>query len=112
MAKTVDINKLVDSFNTLKVVVQGDDVWLTQKQIAEVFQVNIRTINEHIQNIIQIEELSEDLVIRKFRIIGDHREILHYTQEMVYHIGYRINGPVGIQFRTWCTQLIETYRTK
>ena len=77
MAKTVDINKLVDSFNTLKVVVQGDDVWLTQKQIAEVFQVNIRTINEHIQNIIQIEELSEDLVIRKFRIIGDHREILH-----------------------------------
>ena len=77
MAKTVDINKLVDSFNTLKVVVQGDDVWLTQKQIAEVFQVNIRTINEHIQNIVQIEELSEDLVIRKFRIIGDHREILH-----------------------------------
>lgn len=90
---------------------ENETIWLTQKLMAELFQKDVRTINEHIQTIIADNELSMNSVIRKFRITaadGKSYEIQHYSLEMILAVGYRVRSPRGTQFRQWATaRLIE-----
>lgn len=90
------------------------DGWLTQKQIAELFDVTVPTINEHIKNILDDEEL-DDSTIRKFRIVADDgkkRKIKHYNLHMIIAIGYRVNSKKGTKFRVWATDTLHTYLTQ
>ena len=90
-------------------------VWLTQKLMAELFGKDVRTINEHIQNIVAEGELAEESVIRKFRITaadGKSYETQHYKLEVVIAVGYRVKSPRGTQFRQWATARLNDYLVK
>jgi hypothetical protein len=94
---------------------EGETIWLTQKLMADLFQKDVRTVNEHIQTIIEEGELSADSVIRKFRITaadGKGYETQHYNLEVVIAVGYRVKSPRGTQFRQWATARLNEYLVK
>ena len=90
-------------------------LWVTQKQMAKVFEVNVRTVNEHLKNIFKTEELKEDSVIRKFRITASDGKIYdtnHYNLDVVISVGYRINSKTATKFRQWATGVLKSYVTE
>lgn len=94
---------------------EGETIWLTQKLMAELFQKDVRTVNEHIQNIFAEGELSEEAVIRKFRITasdGKSYDTQHYNLEAIIAVGYRVRSPRGTQFRRWATACLNEYLVK
>ncbi|MCX6902534.1 MAG: virulence RhuM family protein [Verrucomicrobia bacterium] len=104
-----------DGKTKIEVRLQADTVWLTQKQMSELFQKDVRTINEHIQNIFEERELSQDSVIRKFRITaadGKGYETMHYNLDVAISVGYRVKSHRGTQFRIWATQRLKEYIVK
>lgn len=95
----------------LDVKLEGETVWLTQKQMAELFQKNVRTVNEHILNIFKENELMEKSVIRNFRITAEDGKIYDtrfYNLDVIISVGYRVKSQRGIQFRIWNSG--DTYR--
>lgn len=99
----------------LQVRLEDETVWLTQKLIAELFQKDVRTINEHIQNIVEERELSPDSVVRKFRITaadGKGYDTQHYNLDVIIAVGYRVKSQRGTQFRIWATQRLREYIVK
>lgn len=104
-----------DGRTHLQVRLENQTVWLTQKLLAELFQKDVRTINEHIQNIFEEGELQPDSVIRKFRITaadGKSYETQHYNLDAIIAVGYRVKSPRGTQFRIWATQRLREYIVK
>jgi hypothetical protein len=94
---------------------EGETIWLTQKLMADLFQKDVRTVNEHIQNVFSEGELSPDSVIRKFRITaadGKSYETQHYNLELVIAVGYRVKSLRGKQFRQWATARLNEYLVK
>jgi hypothetical protein len=94
---------------------ENETIWLTQKLMAELFQKDVRTINEHIQNVFEEGELSPESVIRKFRITaadGKTYDTQHYNLEVVISVGYRVKSLRGTQFRIWATQRLREYIVK
>ncbi|WP_374294668.1 virulence RhuM family protein [Acinetobacter sp.] len=95
-----------------------ETVWLTQKQMAEMFQKNVSTINEHIKNVFDEGELDQNSTIRNFRIVqqeGDRsieREVQHYNLDVIISVGYRVRSNRGTQFRIWATQVLREYIVK
>lgn len=95
-----------------------ENVWMTQALMAELFQKDVRTINEHIQNIFVEGELPREATIRKFRIVRSEgnrevaREIEHYNLEAIIAVGYRVKSPRGTQFRQWATARLKEYLVK
>lgn len=102
----------------IDVYFEDKTIWMTQKNIANLYQVDVRTINEHIKNIYEDNELEENSTIRNFRIVrleGNRnvtREILHYNLDMIFAIGYRVRSNVGIHFRRWATEILKEYTKK
>ncbi len=96
----------------LQVRLEDETVWLTQKQMAELFQKDVRTINEHIQNLFEERELTAEAVIRKFRITaadGKSYATAHYNLDVIISVGYRVKSLRGTQFRIWATQRLREY---
>lgn len=97
---------------------ENETIWLTQALIADLFQKDIRTINEHMVNIFEEGELSRDATIRKFRIVrleGNRevaREIEHYNLPVILAVGYRVRSHRGTQFRQWATARLNEYLVK
>jgi len=99
----------------LEVRLEADTVWLSQKLMAELFQKDVRTINEHIQTIFEEGELAPDSVVRKFRITaadGKSYETQHYNLDVIISVGYRVKSHRGTQFRIWATQRLREYLVK
>lgn len=102
----------------IDVYFEDDTIWMTQKHIAELYQVDVRTINEHIKNIYADNELEETSTIRNFRIVrleGSRnvtREIMHYNFDMILAVGYRVRSNVGIHFRRWASGVLTEYTKK
>jgi len=92
-----------------------DTVWGTQNQIAEVFGVDIRTINEHLINIYKTNELQKTSTIRKFRIVQKEgsrevsREVNFYNLDAILSVGYRVNSKQATQFRKWATKTLKQH---
>lgn len=90
-----------------------ETLWATQAQIASAFDVNVRTVNEHIKNIYRSDELAEKSTIRNFRIVQKEgkrsieREIKHYNLDLVISFGYRVNSKRATQFRQWATKTLR-----
>lgn len=104
-----------DGQTRIDVRVEGETVWLSQKLMAELFQKDVRTINEHIQNIFQEGELQQDAVIRKFRITaadGKSYETQFYNLDVIISVGYRVKSNRGTQFRIWATRTLREYIVK
>ena len=97
---------------------ENETIWLSQKQMAELFEKDIRTINEHIKTIYKTKELTKDSTVRKFRIVQQegnrkvNRNIEHYNLDMIISVGYRVNSVRGTQFRIWATQRLKDYLIK
>lgn len=99
----------------LEVRLQEDTVWLTQKQMALLFEKGLPTINEHIKNIFKEGELQESSVIRKFRITasdGKSYETNFYNLDVIISVGYRVKSPRGTQFRIWATSTLKEHLIK
>nr|MBP6713604.1 virulence RhuM family protein [Aliarcobacter sp.] len=101
----------------IKVDVKFEDesIWLSQKQLAVVFGKSIKTINEHIINIFDDEELDKNAVIRNYRITasdGKNYEVLHYNLDMIIALGFKVRSSTGTKFRIWANQKLKEYITK
>lgn len=96
----------------------GETVWLTQALMSELFQKDVRTINEHLQNLFDEGELSPEATIRKFRIVRmeGQREVArlieHYNLDAIIAVGYRVRSSQGTQFRRWATDRLREYLVK
>lgn len=107
-----------DGKTKVEVRLQDETVWLTQKLMAELFQKDVRTVNEHIANIYTEGELLSEATIRKFRIVQNEgtrqvaREIDHYNLDVIISVGYRVKSLRGTQFRIWATQRLREYIVK
>jgi hypothetical protein len=97
---------------------ENETLWLTQALIAELFQKDVRTINEHLVNIYAEGELTRGATIRKFRIVRSEgarqvsREIEYYNLEAILAVGYRVHSQRGTQFRQWATARLSEYLVK
>ena len=95
-----------------------ETIWLTQALMSELFQKDVRTINEHLANIFDEKELSGEATIRKFRIVRTEgrravtREVDHYRLEAILAVGYRVRSDRGTQFRQWATARLSEYLVK
>ncbi|MCI0697853.1 virulence RhuM family protein [candidate division KSB1 bacterium] len=107
-----------DGKTQIQVKLQDETVWLTQAQMAELFQKDVRTINEHIQNLFEEGELEKWATIRKFRIVQTEgkrrvtREVDFYNLDVIISVGYRVKSHRGTQFRIWATQRLREYIVK
>ncbi|MFH1225830.1 MAG: virulence RhuM family protein, partial [bacterium] len=99
----------------IEVFLQDETIWLTQKMMAELFGVDIRTISEHFQNIFKSAELSENSVIRKIRTTatdGKSYETQFYNLDAIVSVGYRVNSSRATQFRIWATKVLREFIIK
>lgn len=108
-----------DGQSKVEVRMDGETVWLTLNQLAELFQKAKSTISEHIKNIFEEGELSfTEATVRKFRTVqieGERaveRELEHYNLDLIISVGYRVNSHRGTQFRIWATQRLREYLIK
>ena len=105
----------LDGKETFEVNLKKDTVWLSQKQMAELFEKDVRTVNEHTKNIFKDGELEEDSVIRKFRITaadGKKYNTNMYNLDLIISVGYRVNSKRGTQFRIWATNILKEHLIK
>lgn len=95
-----------------------ETLWLSQTLIAELFQKDVRTINEHLQNIYEEGEIDPQATIRKFRMVRREgtrtvaREVEHYNLDAILAVGYRVRSERGTQFRRWATERLREYLVK
>ena len=97
---------------------EDENIWLTQKMMATLYDVDVRTINEHIKKIYSDSELEEDSTIRNFRIVQTEgsrqvtRDIKHYNLQMIIAVGFKVNSERAVQFRKWVNQIAKDYTIK
>lgn len=118
MSKEVIIYKSTDGFPDLTVHLENEDVWLTQKQLVELYQTAKSTVSEHIKNIYTDEELTLEATVRKIRTVQTEgqrevsRELEYYNLDMIIALGYRINSKIATHFRQWATSRLKEYIVK
>ncbi|MCX6780627.1 MAG: virulence RhuM family protein [Candidatus Magasanikbacteria bacterium] len=98
----------------IQVVIKNESVWLTQEQMAELFQKDFRTISEHIRNIYEEGELEESLTLAKSGNSGNRmvKPKNYYNLDVIISVGYRVKSHRGTQFRIWATQRLREYIVK
>jgi len=99
----------------VEAVYADENIWLSQKMMSVLYDVNVRTVNEHLKKIFSDSELQEDSVIRKFRITaadGKNYNTLHYNLSAIIAVGYKVNSERAVQFRKWATTVIKEYTIK
>ena len=101
--------------NTVEMRYEDENIWLTQKMMAALYDVDVRTINYHIKKIFDDSELQENSVIRKFRITaadGKNYNTNHYNLQMIIAVGFKVNSERAVQFRKWVNQIAAEYTIK
>ena len=99
----------------LDVRYEDETIWLTQRLMAELFDVSVKTVSEHLGNILESKELDGDSVVRKFRIAaadGKFYETQHYNLDAIISVGYRVNSVRATQFRQWATGILRDFAIK
>ncbi len=96
----------------------GQSIWLTQALMADLFQITVPTVNEHLKNLLDEGEITADRTIRKFRIVRQEgtrtvsRQVDHYNLDAILSVGYRVRSHRGTQFRIWATERLREYLVK
>lgn len=102
----------------VEVFFEDETIWLTQKRMAELFGVDTRTVNEHLQNIYDAGEISQIATVRKFRTVqreGERkvrRDVNFYNLDAIISVGYRVNSVRATQFRIWATKTLKNFMIK
>lgn len=94
---------------------EDENIWLTQKMMAALYDVDVRTINYHLKKIFEDAELQEDSVIRNFRITaadGKSYNTKHYNLNAIIAVGFKVNNQRAVRFRVWANQIVEQYTVK
>ena len=119
-SKNSDISKgqIVLYKNKVEVMLEDETVWLNQRQMADLFQKDLRTVNEHISNIYKEKELQKKPTIRKSRIVQKEgkrevtRSVEFYSLDVIISVGYRVKSKQGTQFRIWATKVLKNHFIK
>ena len=104
-----------DDKNSVEVRYEDENIWITQKMLAILYDVDVRTINYHIKKIFDDSELEEASVIRNFRITaadGKSYNTKHYNLQMIIAVGFKVNSERAVQFRKWINQIAKDYTIK
>ena len=107
-----------DQKDSVEMRYEDENIWLTQKMMAALYDVDVRTINEHIKKMYADSELTPEATIRKFRIVqaeGERqvqRTINHYNLQMIIAVGFKVNSERAVQFRKWVNQIAKDYTIK
>lgn len=99
----------------VEAIYADENIWLSQKMMGTLYNVNVRTINEHLQKIFKDNELQGDAVIRNFRITatdGKNYNTQHYNLSAIIAVGYKVNSERAVQFRKWATQIVQEFTIK
>ena len=106
------------SAESIEIRYEDENIWLTQKMMAVLYDASVSTINEHIKNILADHELQEEATIRNFRIVqteGDRsitRSVKHYGLQMIIAVGFKVNSERAVQFRKWVNRITKEYTIK
>ncbi|MST50983.1 virulence RhuM family protein [Clostridiales Family XIII bacterium WCA-MUC-591-APC-3H] len=107
-----------DGKTNIDVLLEDETVWLTQRQLVELYQSSKANISEHIRNIYDEGELDHESTVRKFRTVQNEggrtvsREMTYYNLDMIISLGYRVKSRVATQFRRWATAILKEYMVK
>lgn len=107
-----------DKPESVEVRYEDENIWLTQKMLATVYGVDVRTINYHIKKIYEDNELEENSTIRNFEIVQKEgnrdvsRNVAHYNLQMIIAVGFKVNNERAVQFRKWANQIVKDYTIK
>ena len=104
-----------DQQDSIEMRYEDENIWLTQKMMATLYDVGTNTINYHIKKIFEDSELQENSVIRKFRITaadGKSYSTNHYSLEMIIAVGFKVNSERAVQFRKWANSIVKDYTIK
>ncbi|MFZ5994169.1 MAG: virulence RhuM family protein [Thermodesulfobacteriota bacterium] len=104
-----------DSGSRIRVLLEGETVWLTQIALAELFETTKQNISLHIRNIFEEGELAEGAVVKEYLTTaadGKRYRVKHYNLDAVLAVGYRVRSPRGVQFRQWATERLREYLVK
>lgn len=99
----------------VQAIYADENVWLTQKMMGQLYDVDVRTINYHLKNIFKDHELEENSVIQSFRITaadGKTYNTQHYNLAAIIAVGYKVNSERAVQFRKWATAIVESFTIK
>ena len=103
------------SAENVEIRYEDENIWLTQRMMAVLYDVDVRTINYHVKKIFEDKELQEDSVIRNFRITapdGKNYNTKHYSLPMIIAVGFKVNSERAVQFRKWVNQIASEYTIK
>ena len=104
-----------DTQQSFEMRYENENIWLTQKMMATLYDVDVRTVNDHIKKIYSDAELEESATIRKFRIVQPegtrqvNREVNHYNLPMIISVGFKVNNERAVQFRKWANGIVKDY---
>ena len=104
-----------DNADSMEMRYEDENIWLTQKMMAALYDVSLPTVNEHIKKIYDDGELTEEATIRKFRIVQTegsrqvNREVIHYNLQMIIAVGFKVNNDRAVRFRKWSGQILSNY---
>ena len=107
-----------DQSDSIEMRYEDENIWLTQKMMATLYDVGLPTINEHIKKIYADSELEEAATIRNFRIVQTEgsrqvtRDTKHYSLQMIIAVGFKVNSECAVQFRKWVNQIAKDYTIK
>lgn len=107
-----------DSSESLEMRYEDENIWLTQKMMATLYAVDVRTISEHIRKIFDDSELDEAATVRKFRIVQTEgsrqvsRDVIHYNLQMIIAVGFKVNNERAVQFRKWANTIVKDFTIK
>ena len=107
-----------DRNDSIEMRYEDENIWLTQKMMTTLYDVELSTINEHIKKVFNDSELEEKATIRKFRIVQTEgsrqieREINHYNLQMIIAVGFKVNNERAVQFRKWANGIVKNYTIK
>ena len=107
-----------DQQDSIEMRYEDENIWLTQKMMATLYDVGLPTINEHIKKIYADSELEEAATIRNFRIVQTEgsrqvtRDTKHYNLQMIIAVGFKVNSERAVQFRKWVNQIAKDYTIK
>ncbi len=107
-----------DSPESIEMRYEDENIWLTQKMMAELYDVDVRTVNYHIGRVFEDSELEEKATIRKFRIVQSEgnrqigREVNHYNLQVIIAVGFKVNNERAVQFRKWANTIVKNYTIK
>ena len=109
------VSAIGDQPQSVELRYEDENIWLTQRLMAELYGVDVRTINDHIQKVYNDHELEEEATIRNFRIVQTEgtrqvtREVKHYSLQMIIAVGFKVNNERAVQFRKWANAIVKDY---